>query len=155
RLVARSSKLHRPRGIFGAGVEEPNALVSVGEGAHREVNLRATEVALHEGLVACSQNCWPGVRFDLGAALGFFPRLWSAGFYYKPFRWPAFRWYERIIRHIAGLGRLPGVPDSRRYAARFHHCDLLIVGGGPAGLAAAHAAAKQGADVMLIDSNTR
>jgi sarcosine oxidase subunit alpha len=155
RLVARSSKLHRPRGIFSAGLEEPNAFVSVGEGAYREVNVRATEVTLREGLVARSQNCWPALRFDLGGILGFFPRLWPAGFYHKTFTWPAFSWYEPIIRRIAGLGRLPAAPDPRRYATRFHHCDLLVVGAGPAGLAAACAAAAQSVDVVLIDSGTR
>jgi sarcosine oxidase, subunit alpha len=152
RRVGRSFKLHRPRGIFSAGVEEPNALVTVGDGPYREVNVRATEVPLYEGLVARSQNCWPTVNFDVAAVLGLFARFLPAGFYHKTFKWPAWVWYEGLVRRIAGLGRLNGMPDPDHYATRFHHCDVLVVGAGPAGLAAARAAAAQDQDVVLLDS---
>ena len=151
RLVGRSVKLHRPRGIFSAGLEEPNAFVSIGDGAYRDVNVRATEVPLYDGLVARSQNCWPSAAVDFGAALGLFARLMPAGFYHKTFRWPAWQWYEGWVRKAAGLGRLSGLPDPDHYATRFHHCDVLIVGAGPAGLAAARAAAPH-QDVVLLDS---
>ncbi len=151
RLVGRSFKLHRPRGIFSAGSEEPNALVTVGEGPHCEVNVRATDMVLYEGLSARSQNCWPTVKFDLAAAIGFFARLMPAGFYHKTFKWPAWSWYEGWVRRMAGLGRLNGMPDPDHYSTRFHHCDVLIIGAGPAGLAAAQDIA-QDRDVVLLDS---
>src|SRR5688572_21585411 len=106
KLVGRSFKLHRPRGVMSAGLEEAHAIVTVGAGGLREVNVRATEVPLREGLVATSQNCWPGPRFDLRAASGWLARLLPAGFYHKTFMWPAWRWYEPAIRQAAGLGRL-------------------------------------------------
>jgi sarcosine oxidase, subunit alpha len=152
RLVGRSLKLHRPRGIFSAGPEEPNALVTVGEGAYCEVNARATEIPLYDGLIARSQNCWPTVGFDIGSVLGAFARLMPAGFYHKTFQSPGWTWYEGLVRNIAGLGRLNGAADPDRYATRYHHCDVLIVGAGPAGLAAGRAAAAQNQDVVLIDS---
>jgi sarcosine oxidase subunit alpha len=151
RLVARSFKLHRPRGVVSAGIEEPSALVTVGDGPYREVNVRVTEVALYEGLTARSQNCWPTVGFDLAGVLALFTRVLPAGFYHKTLRWPAFSWYEGWVRRLAGLGRLNGTTDPNRYATRFHHTDVLIVGAGPAGLAAARAAAAQLKDVVLID----
>ena len=150
RLVGRSFKLHRPRGIFSAGIEEPNALVTLGDGANLEVNVRATETPLYDGLVARSQNCWPTLAFDVGAALGWFSRLLPAGFYHKTFRWPAWAWYEGWVRKAAGLGRLNGLADPDHYATRFHHCDVLIIGAGPAGLEAARAAAPH-QDVVLLD----
>jgi sarcosine oxidase, subunit alpha len=152
RLVGRSFKLHRPRGIFSAGPEEPNALITVGDGTYREVNVRATEIPLYNGLIAWSQNCWPTVGFDMAGAIGLFARLLPAGFYHKTFKWPRWGWYEGLVRNIAGLGRLNGTSDPDRYATRFYHCDVLIVGAGPAGLAAARAAAAQNQDVVLIDS---
>ena len=150
RLVGRSFKLHRPRGIFSAGLEEPNALVTLGDGPNLEVNVRATETPLYDGLVARSQNCWPTLAFDVGAALGWFSRLLPAGFYHKTFRWPAWAWYEGWVRKVAGLGRLNGLSDPDHYATRFHHCDVLIIGAGPAGLEAARAAAPH-QDVVLLD----
>lgn len=152
-LLGRSFKLHRPRGIFSAGLEEPGALVTVGEGGARDVSLRATEVLLREGLVAQSQNCWPSVGFDLGAINGLIGRFLPAGFYHKTFMWPRWSWYEPAIRRMAGLGRIGDAPDPDRYAKRFHHCDLLVVGAGPAGIAAAKAAAQGGAEVTMVDAN--
>ncbi len=154
-LVGRSFKYHRPRGVLGLGAEEPNALVRVGGGDRAEPNLRATQVELHDGLVAESQNRWPSLGFDVGAVVGFAARLLPAGFYYKTFMRPARLWmaYERIIRRSAGLGRAPTEPDPDRYDKRFAHTDVLVAGGGPAGLAAALAAARSGARVILADEN--
>jgi sarcosine oxidase, subunit alpha len=153
-LVGRSLKYHRPRGILTAGAEEPNAIVAVGEGARYTPNLRATQVELYGGLVATSQNRFPSLAFDLGAVAGSAAPLLPAGFYYKTFMWPRAAWhklYEPAIRAMAGLGRAPTVADEARYASCFAHCDVLVVGGGPAGLAAALAAAETGARVILCD----
>jgi sarcosine oxidase subunit alpha len=157
RLVGRSFKYHRPRGIFGAGAEEPNALVRIGEGERAEPNLKATQIELQHGLVATSQNRWPSLRFDLGSVAGAAAPLLPAGFYYKTFKWPAGAWmlYERLIRRAAGLGRAPLAADPDCYARRFAHCDVLVVGAGPAGLAAARAAAVAGARVALVDEDMR
>ncbi len=153
-LVGRSFKYHRPRGIFGAGSEEPNALVQLGRGGLTEPNARATVVELYEGLNAASQNCWPSVRFDLWALNGVLGPLFPAGFYYKTFMWPQSWWrrvYERLIRRAAGLGRAPTAPDPDRYEHMHAHCDVLVVGAGPAGLMAALAAGRSGARVILVD----
>jgi sarcosine oxidase subunit alpha len=154
-LVGRSFKYHRPRGILSAGPEEPNALVTIGAGTARETpNLRATQVELYEGLSAMSQNRWPSLRHDLGRINDALSAFLPAGFYYKTFKWPAGAWkslYEPAIRRAAGLGRAPSAADADRYAQRYAHCDVLVVGGGPAGLAAALAAAATGARVMLCD----
>ena len=153
RLVARSFKYHRPRGILSAGSEEPNALVQLEEGAVTEPNARATQIALYDGLTAASQNCWPSVRFDIAAVNNLLARLIPAGFYYKTFMWPASLWmtYERFIRKSAGLGQAPTAKDPARYEAAFDHCDILVVGAGPAGLAVALAAGRCGARVILAD----
>ncbi len=153
RLVGRSFKYHRPRGVFGLGAEEPNALVQLGQGAASEPNSKATEIELKDGLVAASQNCWPSVAFDVGASLGLFAPLLPAGFYYKTFMWPRRWWlaYERPIRRMAGMGRAPTLPDPDRYEHRHAHCDALVVGAGPAGLAAALAAGRAGARLILVD----
>ena len=153
RLIGRSFKYHRPRGIVAEGVEEPNALVQLGQGASGEPNARATQVELHEGLVAQSQNCWPNVDFDIGAINGHLSFLLPAGFYYKTFMWPKKWWmkYERFIRRAAGLGRAPTGPDPDIYDKRFAHCDVLVIGSGLGGLAAAEAATKAGARVIIAD----
>ena len=153
RLVGRSFKYHRPRGVVTDGVEEPNALVQLGVGATGEPNARATQVEIHDGLTAASQNCWPSVRFDVGAVNGLLGALIPAGFYYKTFMWPARWWmkYEYFIRHAAGLGRAPTGPDPETYDKSHAHCDVLVVGAGPSGLAAAHAAGRTGARVLVVD----
>jgi sarcosine oxidase subunit alpha len=154
-LMGRSFKYHRPRGVLAAGAEEPNALVAVRRDAARYTpNLRATQVELYEGLCAVSQNRWPSLRFDTGAINDAIAPFIPAGFYYKTFMWPRRAWhalYEPRIRAAAGLGLAPSLPDPDRYATRFAHCDVLIVGAGPSGLAAASAAAAAGARVILCD----
>ena len=152
-FVARSWKYHRPRGIVTAGVEEPNAIVQLEEGAHTVPNPRATEVELYDELIAASVNASPSIENDRLAFLQRFARFIPAGFYYKTFMWPRKLWpkYEERIREAAGLGSSPRQPDRDRYEKTFAHCDVLVVGGGPAGLAAAHVAAKSGARVMLVE----
>jgi len=157
RLFGRSFKYHRPRGVIGAGAEEPNALVQVGEGACRTPNLKATQVELYEGLTARTVNGWPNLAFDVGAINNHLSRLLPAGFYYKTFMWPKSAWmrYEHHIRHAAGLGHTPSLPDPDHYDKRHAHCDVLVVGAGPAGLIAALGAARSGARVMLVDEQSR
>ena len=154
-LVGRSFKYHRPRGIFSAGVEEPNALVQLGTGRYTEPNTRATTIDLYEGLVAASQNCWPSVRFDVGEIANLLSPLLPAGFYYKTFKWPPSpSWwmrYEHFIRRAGGMGRSADAPDPARYDRQFAHCDVLVVGGGPAGVAAARTAAEAGAIVIVCE----
>jgi len=154
-LVGRSFKYHRPRGILSAGSEEPNALVTIDRGAGRITpNLRATQVELYDGLTARSQNRFPSLRFDFGAIAGLAAPLLPAGFYYKTFMWPPSFWkrlYEPAIRRAAGLGRAPATTDPDRYLHHYAHCDVLIIGGGPAGLAAALGASATGARVILCD----
>ncbi len=154
-LVGRSFKYHRPRGILAAGSEEPNALVAVRRDEARYTpNLRATQVELYEGLEAVSQNRWPSLALDVGAINDLLSPLIPAGFYYKTFMWPRGAWrrlYEPYIRAAAGLGRAPSRPDPDRYSNRFAHCDVLVIGAGPAGLAAASTAAQSGARVILCD----
>jgi sarcosine oxidase, subunit alpha len=161
-LVGRSFKYHRPRGILSAGAEEPNALVTVTRGAGRVTpNLRATQVELTDGLVASSQNRWPSLTFDLGAVNDLFSPLFGTGFYYKTFmgpnllgkNWAWTRIYEPMIRRAAGLGLAPREPDPDRYQRTFDHCDVLVIGAGPAGLAAALAASESGARVAVCDEN--
>ena len=153
KLVGRSFKYHRPRGIYTAGPEEPNALMQLEEGAYSEPNTRATQVDLYQGLMVKSQNCFPTVGFDIGAINSVLARFLPAGFYYKTFMWPASMWmtYEKFIRRAAGLGVSPKEPDSDNYEQLYAHCDVLVAGGGIAGISAAVAAAKTGARVILMD----
>ena len=156
RLVGRSFKYHRPRGVFTAGSEEPSALVELRGGAWREPNTRATVAELFDGLEAFSQNYRGSLRRDLLAVNDLLAPFLSAGFYYKTFMWPKSFWervYEPVIRASAGLGRLSGEADPDSYDKGFLHCDLLIVGAGPAGLAAALAAGRSGARVILADED--
>ncbi len=154
-LVARSFKYHRPRGIMAAGVEEPNALVTVGKGGRTEPNTRATDLFVYDGLVATSQNRWPGLSFDMGAVNGLAAPFLAAGFYYKTFFGPPSRWmrYEKLIRRAAGLGKAPTEADPDGFQHRAAFCDVLVVGGGPAGLAAAAEAARAGGRVMLVEQD--
>jgi sarcosine oxidase, subunit alpha len=151
RIVGRSFKLHRPRGLVGAWCEEPNAIVQVGEDDRAIPNLKATQVELRDGLTARSVNCWPNARRDVFAPLQHFGRLMPAGFYYKTFMWPGWHSFEPTIRRAAGLGVAPTKPDPERYEERHEHCDVLVVGGGPSGLAAALAAMRAGARLVLVD----
>ena len=153
RLVGRSFKYHRPRGIVGSGVEEPNALVQLGTGVQTLPNYVATQVELYEGLEAESVNCWPSVGFDLRAVNGVISRFLPPGFYYKTFMWPRSLWpfYERVLRGAGGLGVAPPGPDADRYDKMHAHCDVLVVGAGPAGIAAALEAGRAGARVILVD----
>jgi sarcosine oxidase, subunit alpha len=151
-LVARSFKLHRPRGIYSCGIEEPTGLVDIGVGARRTPNARASVVEIHEGLVAQSVNCWPSVRFDLGGINNWFSAVLPAGFYYKTFKWPSWHLFEPTIRRMAGLGRTSRERDPDRYEEVAVSIDVLVVGGGIAGLAAAIAAAEAGAPTLLLTS---
>ena len=158
RLVGRSFKYHRPRGILTAGSEEPNALVELRTGARREPNTRATTVELYDGLKAASQNRWPSLKYDLLSLNQFAGPFLGAGFYYKTFMWPASFWekvYEPMIRRAAGLGRGAGVADPDHYDKAYAFCAVRGVGGGAAGLTAALAAAKSGARVILCDEDFR
>ena len=153
-MVARSFKYHRPRGIFGAGSEDPAALVQVGEDANAtDPNTRATELEIHDGLVALPQNCWPSLAFDVGAVNDLLWRWLPAGFYYKTFMGPPASWmfFEPFIRRAAGLGVAPAGRDPDRYESQNRHCDVLVIGAGPAGIMAALSAARQGARVILAE----
>jgi heterotetrameric sarcosine oxidase alpha subunit len=156
RLMGRSFKYHRPRGVLSAGSEEPNALVELRSGGRQEPNTRATVAELYEGLSANSQNRWPSLKFDAMAINDRFSNFLTAGFYYKTFMWPAAFWeklYEPIIRKAAGLGSISLQDDPDAYDKGFLHCDLLIIGAGPAGLSAALTAGRSGARVILADED--
>lgn len=156
RLIGRSFKYHRPRGVVAAGSEEPNALVELRSGARREANTRATVAELFDGLAARSQNSWPSVGFDVGTVNSLLSPILVAGFYYKTFMWPAAFWeklYEPMIRRAAGLGRASHDSDPDTYDKAHAFCDVLVIGGGPAGLAAALAAGRAGARVILCDED--
>ena len=155
RLFGRSFKYHRPRGVMAAGSEEPNALVSVNRGPGRFTpNLRATNVEIHHGLNAVSQNRWPSLKTDFGAINDRLGMFLPAGFYNKTFMWPRSGWdrvYEPAIRKLAGLGDAPTEEDLDTYAATYAHCDLLIVGAGPTGIDAALEAIGSRKRIILID----
>lgn len=153
-LMGRSFKYHRPRGVIASGAEEPNALMNLGTGNRFEPNQRATTTELFDGLTAASQNHWPSLDFDVGAVNGALSRFLPAGFYYKMFMYPRAFWkhvYEPIIRQSAGLGNAPKERDADTYEHFYTFVDVLVVGGGIAGLQAALAAAKSGAKVLLVE----
>ncbi|WP_448950944.1 2Fe-2S iron-sulfur cluster-binding protein [Labrys neptuniae] len=156
RILGRSFKYHRPRGVFTAGPEEPSALVELRGGARREPNIPATTIELFEGLEAVSQNRWPSLGFDLGAVNGWLSPFLPAGFYYKTFMWPPAWWekvYEPLIRRAAGLGRAAREPDPDRYDTMHAHCDLLVIGSGAAGLDRALAAGRAGSRVIVLEQD--
>jgi len=158
--VGRGFKYHRPRGIFTAGAEEPNALIQLESGGRTQPNLRATQVELYDNLTAASVNAWPSVDFDVMRVNDWLSPLFPSGFYYKTFMGSgvaAGRWwklFEPSIRRAAGFGTAPTAPDPDRYERMNAHCDVLVVGGGPAGLAAALAAANQGCRVIIADEQS-
>ncbi len=157
-LIGRSFKYHRPRGFFGAGVDEPYAIVQMNRNNEVDPNVRATEQELFEGLEAKSVNCWPNVDFDIGAINNFLGKFFPAGFYYKTFMWPKSFWYkvyEPIIRKAAGFGAASIEHDKEKYEHKYEYCDLLITGSGPSGLASAYAAAQNGAKVILAEDKSR
>ncbi|MBM3519623.1 MAG: FAD-dependent oxidoreductase, partial [Alphaproteobacteria bacterium] len=156
-LMGRSFKYHRPRGVISAGASEPNALVELREGGRKEANTRATMIELYEGLVARSQNRWPSLGFDIGAVNSLASKIFVAGFYYKTFMWPKSFWekiYEPMIRRAAGLGAASKDADPDKYEKAYAHCDLLVIGSGPAGLMAALTAGRSGARVILADEGS-
>ncbi|MBG1232215.1 sarcosine oxidase subunit alpha family protein [Aestuariivirga litoralis] len=156
KVFGRSFKYHRPRGLVGLGSEEMNALIGVGADNRHEPNLRASQIEVFPGLVAESQNRWPSLNFDIGALNSKLSRFFPGGFYYKTFMWPRAFWkhvYEPIIRRAAGLGRAAKGRDPDTYEHMHIHADVLVAGGGIAGILAAEAAAKAGAKVVLIDEN--
>jgi len=158
KLVGRSFKYHRPRGVLTAGSEEPNAMVEIIGKGNQTPNVRATMQEIFDGLVARSQNRWPSLRFDVLSVNDVVSPFLSAGFYYKTFMWPRAFWerlYEPIIRRAAGLGSLSGKHDEGHYEKAYAFCDVLVVGSGPTGLMAALVAARAGADVVLAEEDSR
>ncbi|MBI01099.1 MAG: sarcosine oxidase subunit alpha [Chloroflexi bacterium] len=163
-VIGRSFKYHRPRGVMSAGVEESGALVTLGAGDRSDANVRATTQELYQGLIAKGQNAWPSVEFDLGAINNLLGRFFAAGFYYKtfmgipPFEWGsgtgAWMWYEKFIRKAAGMGRASRLPDPDNYEHAHDYCDVLVVGSGPTGEAAAISIADAGLDVILVEQDS-
>ena len=161
-IIGRSFKYHRPRGVMSAGVDESGALLTVGEGARRDPNVKATQQELYADLCATAQNAWPSVNFDIGAIANLFARFLPAGFYYKTFMGPRIvgnrgtaMWmqFEKLIRRAAGMGEASRLPDHDRYEHGHDFCDVLVVGGGIAGMTAAATAARAGLDVMLVEQD--
>ena len=156
-LVGRSFKYHRPRGLIAAGIEEPNGLFTIGEGATTEPNVAATVVEMIDGLVASTQNAWPSADFDVMAVNSILAPMFQSGFYYKTFMGPrkgSWMFYEPFIRKAAGLGKATDLRDPDRYDMRYAFCDVLVIGSGPAGLAAALTAGRSGARVVLAEQDT-
>ncbi len=154
--LARSLKYHRPRGIYAAGVEDPNAMLAVRDGHGYDPAIRAGQVLLTEGLDARSVTGWPSVKFDLPApVIQTLSRFMPAGFYYKTLKWPNWSWYERAVRSATGFGHPDGSAETRMRAHRHDVCDVLIIGAGPAGIVTATALAKAGRNVILADQGPR
>ena len=139
KIVGRSFKYHRPRGIVASGAEEPNAIFQIGSGAKTEAGLKATQVDLYDGLIATSKKGWPSINFDIAIINDWMSKAFGAGFYYKTFMYPAKFWkfYEFFLRKLSGFGSAPDQKDPDNYDHKNIHCDLLIVGAGPAGLMSA------------------
>ncbi len=154
-VVGRSFKYHRPRGIYGAGAEEPNAILDVTAQARHDPNAKATLLPLTDGMAARSVNCWPGPRLDLLGGLDMLQRFLPGGFYYKTFMKPSWHLHEPYIRRIAGIGNVGGDIDESQFEQRHDHCDVLVIGAGPAGIAAARAASSAGLRVLLADDQAR
>jgi sarcosine oxidase, subunit alpha len=157
RMVARSFKYGRPRGIVGAGAEEPNALVQLDVGARTTPNVKATQAELYDGLVAARTSGFPSLAWDRKALFGRLgAKFMPAGFYSKTFKWPASWWprYEEMIRRFSGFGHAPAVPDADWYDHLHHHVDVLVVGGGACGLLAARLAGEAGLKTLLIDEQS-
>ena len=164
KVVGRSFKYHRPRGIMSCGVEESGALLTIGEGDKRDPNVRATTQELYEGLVASGQNAFPSVNFDLASVSDLLSPFLSAGFYYKTFMGiPPFEWgkgtkiwmlYEKLIRRAAGMGEASRLPDPDKYEHANDFCDVMVIGSGPAGIAAAQEAADKKLDVILVEQDS-
>ena len=154
-LIGRSFKYHRPRGILSSGSEEPNAIVTFDRGEGKITpNVRATTLEIFEGLQVFSQNSYPNLKFDIGAFNNIFSMFFPAGFYNKTFMWPKSFWdkvYEPFIRNLAGLGPAPVNEDPDNYASSYGHCETLIIGSGPAGIAAALTASQKEGRVILVD----
>ena len=157
-VVGRSFKYSRPRGIMAAGAEEPNAIMQLGSTEATQVpNGRATQQELFDGLVSGAVNGLTSVDNDLMSYVGKVGgKMMPPGFYYKTFMFPQNMWetYEKFIRKAAGLGRTSYETDPDLYDKVNQHCDVLVVGGGPAGLAAALTAARSGARVILADEQS-
>ena len=154
-LTSRSFKYHRPRGIFSSGPEEPNAYLQVKAGNFEEPNVAASLIEIFNGLEARSSNCWPSVNFDLGAINNILSPIFIAGFYYKTFMHPRRLWpfYEKLIRKMAGVGTIPAENDTEKYEEYNTHVDIIIIGGGPSGLAAALSASRNGLKILLVEAN--
>ncbi|MFT5572912.1 MAG: sarcosine oxidase subunit alpha [Cryomorphaceae bacterium] len=156
KMIGRSWKYHRPRGVVGDGAEEPNALFQIEQGEYTIPNVRGTQAEIYPRMVVNSTNAWPSVEFDVMSVFGVFARFLPAGFYYKTFMWPKRFWmtYEQIIRKASGLGESPRLPDPDHYEKTNAHCDVLVVGSGATGLMAALAAGRAGARVILADEQS-
>ena len=155
-MMGRSFKYHRPRGPLASGVEEPNALLGLGQGGRFEPNQRATTTPLEQGMVTTSQNAWPTLNRDVGALNDALWRFFPAGFYYKTFIHPRAAWkrvFEPVIRRAAGLGRAPELPDPDRYEQAYGFAEVVVVGGGIAGLAAARRIAQGGGRVLVLEQS--
>ena len=158
KLIGRSFKYHRPRGIYSAGIEEPNALVTLRTGARHEPNVPATKAELYDGMEAFSQNRWPSLKYDMLSFVDLFSKGFAAGFYYKTFMGPtrgSWMFYEKFIRKAAGMGDPTTEPDVDKYEKAHAFCDLLVVGAGPAGLAAAISAGRSGMNVILVEDDAQ
>ncbi|MTI08384.1 sarcosine oxidase subunit alpha family protein [Curvivirga aplysinae] len=152
-VVGRSFKYHRPRGIMAAGAEEANAIAQLGTPPFEEPNVRMTTTAIQEGLTLKSVNCWPNAKYDLLAVTGILKRFFVAGFYYKVFKWPGWKFWSPMVRQMAGLGTIPKENDPSAYDHQYKHVDVLVVGAGPAGIRAALEHAKEDKQVLLVEQD--